>query len=208
MVKNSKKIILDLCGGTGSWSLPYRENEYDVRNITLPDYDIFEWNEYIELCPEIYGILAAPPCAHFSLARNMIEKRAKVKRDIPENFKAVTRCREIIEHCAIYGKLKFWALENPKGLLRQILGKPVLTFEAWEYGDPWKKATDLWGFYNLPKKTPVKLNGYTEQYFLDEFYRETEIPADHKRVKGDCIKSIKRAMTPPNFAEAFYRANR
>lgn len=37
---NSKKIILDLCGGTGSWSRPYREAGYDVCLITLPDYDV------------------------------------------------------------------------------------------------------------------------------------------------------------------------
>ena len=34
------KIILDLCGGTGSWSRPWKENGYDVRNITLPEYDV------------------------------------------------------------------------------------------------------------------------------------------------------------------------
>jgi hypothetical protein len=33
-----KKIILDLCGGTGSWGKPYREAGYDVRLITLPEY--------------------------------------------------------------------------------------------------------------------------------------------------------------------------
>ena len=39
---NSRKIILDLCGGTGSWSAPYKENGYDVRVITLPEYDLLE----------------------------------------------------------------------------------------------------------------------------------------------------------------------
>ena len=34
------KIILDLCGGTGAWSKPYKEDGYNVRNITLPDYDV------------------------------------------------------------------------------------------------------------------------------------------------------------------------
>lgn len=29
---NNDKIILDLCGGTGSWSKPYKEAGYDVRN--------------------------------------------------------------------------------------------------------------------------------------------------------------------------------
>jgi ubiquinone/menaquinone biosynthesis C-methylase UbiE len=28
---NENKIILDLCGGTGSWSKPYSDNGYDVR---------------------------------------------------------------------------------------------------------------------------------------------------------------------------------
>ncbi len=36
-----RKIILDLCGGTGSWSKPYQDNpEYKVFNLTLPDYDV------------------------------------------------------------------------------------------------------------------------------------------------------------------------
>jgi hypothetical protein len=44
---NSNKIILDLCGGTGAWSRPYREAGYDVRNITLPDYEVrfYYYNE-------------------------------------------------------------------------------------------------------------------------------------------------------------------
>lgn len=34
------KIILDLCGGTGSWSRPYREAGYDVRLVTSPSGDV------------------------------------------------------------------------------------------------------------------------------------------------------------------------
>ena len=55
------KIILDLCGGTGSWSRFYKKAGYDVRNITLPDYDVLEYEP-----PEnVYGILAAPPVRSF-----------------------------------------------------------------------------------------------------------------------------------------------
>lgn len=51
------KIILDLCGGTGSWSRFYLEAGYDVRNITLPEHDVLTYEP-----PEnVYGILAAPP---------------------------------------------------------------------------------------------------------------------------------------------------
>ena len=59
---NSDKIIFDLCGGTGAWSRPYAEAGYDVRVITLPDYDVRTYKP-----PEnVYGILAAPPCTHLS----------------------------------------------------------------------------------------------------------------------------------------------
>jgi hypothetical protein len=34
---NSEKIILDLCGGTGAWSQPYKDAGYTVHNITLPE---------------------------------------------------------------------------------------------------------------------------------------------------------------------------
>jgi hypothetical protein len=51
------KIILDLCGGTGAWSRPYRLAGYDVRVITLPDYDV----RCFEPPENVYGILAAPP---------------------------------------------------------------------------------------------------------------------------------------------------
>ena len=37
---NKSKIILDLCGGTGSWSKPYLEAGYTMFNITLPEYDV------------------------------------------------------------------------------------------------------------------------------------------------------------------------
>jgi hypothetical protein len=37
------KIILDLCGGSGSWSKPYKEAGYDVRLITLPDNDVLTY---------------------------------------------------------------------------------------------------------------------------------------------------------------------
>ncbi len=50
---NSEKVILDLCGGTGSWSRPYKEAGYDVRVMTLPDYDVEEW----EYCSEIVHLI-------------------------------------------------------------------------------------------------------------------------------------------------------
>lgn len=87
-----RRIILDLCGGTGSWSKPYQEAGYDVRIITLPDYDV---RTYIP--PDnVYGILAAPPCTEFSLLNCKAEPR---KRDEAAGMEIVNACLQIINQC-------------------------------------------------------------------------------------------------------------
>ena len=97
MKKQTDKVILDLCGGTGSWSRPYADAGYDVRVITLPRHDVRKWKTYRGeiysqvLNNEIYGILAAPPCTMFSFART----NAKTPRDLGEGMECVRACLEI-----------------------------------------------------------------------------------------------------------------
>ena len=53
-----QNVFLIYARGTGSRSRPYQEAGYDVRNITLPEYDVREYHP-----PEnVHGVLAAPPC--------------------------------------------------------------------------------------------------------------------------------------------------
>lgn len=132
----NKKIILDLCGGTGSWSKPYKDAGYDVRNITLPEFDIRTYKLPDE---PIYGILAAPPCTMFSLARTT----AKIPRNLDQGLEIVKTCMDIIWKA----KPKFWVMENPKGLLRKFMGKPAFEFDASEFGCDYNKHTDLWGYF-------------------------------------------------------------
>ena len=128
-----------------------------MRNITLPDYDVREYEP-----PEnVYGIFAAPPCTEFSVLNCKAEAR---KRDEDAGMEIVNACLRIIEKC----KPVWWALENPRGYLRKYLGKPRLTFQPWEYGDTWTKATDIWGEFETPRKlymdwdhVPYKLPLYT-----------------------------------------------
>ena len=134
MRNNRAKIILDLCGGTGSWSRPWELAGYDVRNITLPDYDVLDYTPPIN----VYGIFAAPPCTEFSVLNCKAEAR---KRNEAAGMEIVNACLQIIGKC----NPVWWALENPRGYLRKYLGQPKLTFQPWEYGDPWTKATDIWG---------------------------------------------------------------
>src|SRR4030043_284503 len=95
-----KKIILDLCGGSASWSKPYKDEGYDVRLITLPEYDVRTYSP-----PDnVYGILAAPPCTEFSLAKG------NRPRDFENAFAIVKACLEIIWRVWQPNVSKFWCL--------------------------------------------------------------------------------------------------
>jgi site-specific DNA-cytosine methylase len=205
------KIILDLCGGTGAWSEKYKEAGYIVINVTLPFYDVLKTeikSEYtifkggIEKplrvrISDIYGILASPVCTMFSLART----RTKTPRDLKQGMILVIACLNIIWECRYDHKLAFWCLENPMGILRQFLGKPAFTFNPCDFGDPFTKKTDLWGYFNIPKKKPVKPKFYISggKRFPPLWGRTGGKSKDGK---------ILRSITPPGFAKAFYEANK
>ena len=159
-MKNEDKIILDLCGGTGAWSQFYTEFGYDVKIITLPDYDVRDY----EPPDDVYGILAAPPCPEFSFCRT----NSKKPRDLIAGMDIVIACLKVIWKCQYrldkdtqkYSPLKFWALENPKGMLQWFLGKPALEFNPYDFGDNYKKKTHLWGWFNKPEKQPILCTWY------------------------------------------------
>lgn len=216
IMKNSEKIILDLCGGTGAWSKPYLDDGYDVRNITYPDFDV---RKYTPPKRNVFGVLAAPPCTMFSIARN--DKTAKEPRDFEKGMELVKACLNIIwnvRYNPIRKKdntLKFWVLENPRGYLRDFLGKPVFSFHPYEFGDPYTKKTDLWGNFNVPKKkiVPVEKYGNSEQTFVKEvehFYhlKKDQIPKDYQKKTGYSKRTIIRSITPKGFAKSFYEANK
>lgn len=191
-----KKIILDLCGGTGSWSKPYKDAGYDVQVITLPEHNVLTYKSP----KNVYGILAAPPCTMFSLARTT----AKTPRDFENGMATVEACLRIIWECRKQGKLAFWVMENPKGLLRQFMGNPPFTFDASEFGEDYNKATDLWGYFKDPaKKLPYKRYPSTDK----NTRKLPAIPTDYKRDPGMNTTAIKRSITPSNFAQAFFKAN-
>jgi len=193
-MKVSDKIILDLCGGTGAWSADYVRAGYDVRNITLPKYDIRTY----EPPRGVYGILAAPPCTQFSLARAGTKKPYLFR----EGMELVIACLRIIWECRYNSPLKFWALENPRGFLRQFLGKPALTFCAYEYGDLWIKPTDLWGYFNSPRKR------FQRDDFLKGLIDPNRITITISNMTSFKKASEIRAITPPGFARAFFEANK
>jgi len=203
---NENKIILDLCGGTGAWSRPYKKAGYDVRLVTLPDNDVLTYDPPTG----VYGILAAPPCTEFSLAKGSLP------RDFEGAMNVISGCLRIIWKCRLNGLLKFWAMENPKGFLRQFLGIPHFQFEHWEFGDWQIKPTDLWGYFNDPQKScferPPMMTiqfpngrtngrGWAKPYCPDEYRDYIE------QFHGSEKRAAIRAITPHGFAQAFFKAN-
>ena len=225
------KTILDLCGGTGSWSRPYREAGYNVKNITLPEYNVLftkikddeiifrkDTNDNYRLKvfkKDIYGILAAPFCTMFSIART----KAKKPRDLAEGFRTVRACLNIIWSCMEIKQetkkktlpLKFWALENPNGMLKYFLGKPAFEFDPYEFGDGYKKRTYLWGWFNEPIKKIGKIKVEAPYHSLNpekmKKFDKLASRAINPEMFGKLTRQERRAITPKGFAEAFFEVN-
>ncbi len=181
------KLILDLCGGTGAWSQPYRDAGYEVVVVTLP-WDVRNFKaQDMERSP--HGILAAPPCTEFAVSGARWWKD-KDPRLLEEALEIVDACLDIIQA----SQPRWWALENPVGRLRRLrpgLGDPPLIFDPCDYGDPWTKKTLLWGNFHLPARTPVL---------------PSEGSKIHRYPPGP-DRAMLRSITPPGFARAFFEAN-
>ena len=198
---NSKKIVLDLCGGTGAWSKPYKDAGYDVRVITLPDHDVLTYHP-----PKgVYGILAAPPCTMFSRARTT----AKTPRDFKGATEIVGACLRIIWEAQFEDRfgLKFWAMENPAGHLQRFMGNPPFKFHPYDFGDRYSKQTFIWGMFKEPEKSPIKLNEQELLASRNNTRKLPPIPEDYKRDGYMKPVQIRRSITPQGFANAFFKAN-
>ena len=108
--------------------------------------------------------------------------------------------------------LKFWALENPNGMLKYFLGKPAFEFNPYDFADGYKKRTHLWGWF----KEPQKIGGFI---FVDRAYKSLN-PVKMKKFDmlasrdiapemfGKLTRTERRGITPKGFAKAFFEANR
>lgn len=183
------RIILDLCGGTGSWSKPYKDAGYDVRLVTLPENDVRSY-----LPPEkVWGILCAPPCTHFSRSGAQYWEAKDQDGRTLFDTKILAACLMIIAK----SQPRWWALENTAGRLKDWIGKPKMFFNPCDYGDAYTKYTALWGIFNSPQNNPV------EPVFIIDSKRGRRYSPIHWYKKDPSV----RAITPQGFANAFFKAN-
>lgn len=175
------KIILDLCGGSGAWSKPYRDAGYDVR---LVDANGGADVRDLEYLGPVHGILAAPPCTVFAASGARWPRTAE---EIRSALSIVDAClRVVAAH-----RPAWWALENPVGKLRRWLGPPRWRFDPADYGDPYTKRTLLWGDFAVPFVRPVVATDGSRLH----------------RLSPSPQRAALRSVTPAGFARAFFEAN-
>lgn len=195
-----KKLILDLCGGTGSWSRPYVENGYEVRVIDPicggVDVRLFWRTE-----EKVYGILAAPPCTDFSSSGAQYWRAKDGDGRTLQSLSIVDACLRIV----LIHNPTFWCLENPVGRLRDWLGPPAMYFDPCDFGryssqplrNAYTKKTCLWGKFNPP--IPNKIDPL----------RVCSQGSWIQRLGGSSRRTkMLRSITPDGFAWAFFEANR
>lgn len=198
-MQNKDKIILHLCADIGSDTMPYVEAGYTVirvgkdigvENYTAPD--------------NVYGVIANPPCTMFSIART----NAKTPRNIEEGLFTIKHCLRIIWEIQskmiakhVPYKLKFWALENPyTGYLKNYLGEPYYVYQPYKFGEDYTKATALWGRFNKPKETTPNAIA-PKHYSMSDKINPMNCRNEEERMHL-------RSMCSPNFAKAFFKANK
>ena len=215
MESNAHKAILSLCDFSGNWPRPYAEAGYRVILVDPKHADkasppisslTHKWpitvNALLDrldthpyLKNDIRGLLAAPPCTHFTVSGAQYWAVKDADGRTEEMLNIVRDCLSIIEQLAP----AWWALENPVGRLPKLLpeiGKPWYFQPHW-YGDPWTKKTGLWGKFNrnLPRQDVMPIQ-YTKQGSWTQRYGG----------KSERTKEA-RSMTPLGFAKAFFLAN-
>ena len=214
-MNNYDKLILDVCGGTGSWSKPYRDAGYHVIVLDPQAFkdtaggavcggegDVRDPRYHVAGCfgKPVHGILLAPPCTEFSGAgaRWWASKAEHSPHLLSDALAVVRACFNLVR----VHQPRWWVLENPVGRLRRLIGQPYKhTFNPCDYAgyadderaQQYTKRTCLWGSFAMPPKD----------------WREPVDGSKMWRMYGGKSAKTKRmrSATPEGFARAFFTAN-
>lgn len=157
--------VVDLFCGLKGWSQAFIDRNHVVVTVDidakfepticadvmdLDESDFKEWNPFDV-------VLASPPCNCFSIARVYDHWDKDTKRPKDEATRKAIRLIGHTINLILDLQPRFWILENPRGMLRNVLGKPSKTtyFASWNHFA--LKPTDLWGVlpdvdWKKPKK--------------------------------------------------------
>ena len=150
------RLCLDLFSGLGGFSAAFAESDdWDVTTVDIeerfePDIRADVMDLRPSDLPEVDVVLASPPCHDFSFACQpqkwdrdenrrplYVPKIAAIAESVALVYRALWLVHELTPDC--------WFVENPKGMLRQLLGHPTGHVHYCQYGAETKKPTDIWG---------------------------------------------------------------
>lgn len=202
----NNKIIISLFDFSGNWSLPYRDAGYNIIQIDEKlGTDIFDFNYKLIPVSIVHGILSAPPCTDFSKAGANYWERKDRSGQTAKSIRLVMKALEIIH----YFNPHFWVMEQPPGriekLIRELTVKRLMSYQPYEFGAPYSKKTILYGNFNpFLVQSPVSPlpKVASGQMSIDNYYIH-HLGNTVSRAK----RSEFRAITPVEFARAFYQAN-
>jgi hypothetical protein len=142
--------VVDLFSGLGGFSQAFVDRGHEVtrvdNNSQFKDIDNTVIMDVGTLTPDIMGcpdiILTGFPCQHFSIAAvsHHWPKGEPTKKTI-EMINLLKRTLWLIRET----NPKYDILENPRGMMRNVLGKPAKSIFLGAWNKKNKKATDLWG---------------------------------------------------------------
>lgn len=145
--------VLDLFSGLGGWSQSFKERGHEVVTVEIEQkFNPTICKNIMELTKEDFKqwipfdvVLASPPCNCFSIASvyRHWDKETRRPKD-QQTYDSIDLVGHTIKLILSVHPM-YWILENPRGMLRNVLGKPQVTTYYASWGD-WKlKPTDLWG---------------------------------------------------------------
>lgn len=224
-VHDEPKIILSLFDASGSWSDPYRQAGYHVVQVDIKlgtsVLDITQgWlSRHVLKFGRVHGVLAAPPCTHFSSSGAQYWKVKDLDGRTKEAVELVRVTLRIIQLL----DPTWWVLENPVGRIQQLV--PELKafgpwfFQPWQFGawlqpgeksldwgpmpaqDAYTKKTGLYGKFNRPIQRPV------EPIRVRCSSGKAYSPIHWATREGSELTKTIRSTTPKGFARAFFSSN-
>jgi len=203
--------MLDMFSGLGGASQAMEEDpNWEVMTIDFKEkFEADICADVIDLEPEDFEknynlIWASPPCDRFSVSQISKYWTRENGILIPKTKATVEKIGLVYHSLWLIGELnpRWWFLENPRGMLRKIIGEPVSTVTYCQYGSKFMKPTDLWGVHP-PSFIYKKCNPNDECHISNP--RGAGIFRDETK-KGDYKKKAVRSKIPYGLSEAIKEA--
>jgi len=206
---SEERIVLDLFSGTGSATKSFEESDnWKVVRVEKDDEIVDEYGAEIhadildlsieDLPDEVDFIWASPPCTSFSRASVGYHWSEGM---LPDTEYCLENIRLVWKTLYIINKLdpQYWFLENPQGMLVNIIPHKPKKVTYCQYGDDRMKPTYLFGEH------PDSMI-YKSCSEGDSCHDRAPRGSNHSGTQDQGMDSVERARVPYGLSEAIKKA--